>query len=100
MKTILIALALSATPVLAHGAEHHDPSNHAKKGQHQNAPRSFDKQPPEGTWARCPVSGDVFRVGPETQFATYEGRVYAFCCDECKPDFVKNPAKYAHKKSS
>ncbi len=98
MKTMLIALALAATPALAQEGEHHAPSNHARKGQHQKAPRSFDKQPPEGTWARCPVSGDVFKVGPETEFATYEGRVYAFCCDECKPDFEKNPSKYADKK--
>ena len=27
--------------------------------------------------------------------ATYEGRVYAFCCPDCKPDFDKDPAKYA-----
>ena len=100
MKILLIALALSAAPVLAHGDEHHAPSNHAKHGQHADAPRSFDKQPPAGTWAKCPVSGDVFKVSEETQFATYNGRVYAFCCDECKPDFVKNPEKYADKKSS
>ena len=101
MKTLLIAVALAATPALAHDEEHHKPSNHARqKDPHADAPRSFDKQPAEGTWARCPVSGDVFKVGKETQFETYQGRVYAFCCDECKPDFVKNPAKFADKKSS
>lgn len=102
MKTpsLLLAALLGATPALAHDEEHHAPSNHAKQGEHRNAPRSFDKQPAEGTWARCAVSGDVFKVGKETQFATYQGRVYAFCCDECKPDFVKNPAKFADKKSS
>ena len=95
MKKLLIALSLAATPALAH----RPPSNHARHGQHEDAPRSFDKQPPVGTWARCPVSGDVFKVGEDTEFATYEGRVYAFCCDECKPDFIKNPKKYADKKS-
>ncbi len=98
MRTILIALALAATPALAHDEEHHAPSNHAKKGAHADAPRSFEKQPAVGTWARCPVSGDVFKVAADTQFATYEGRTYAFCCGECKPDFEKSPAKYADKK--
>lgn len=99
MNKIILSLVLATTPALAHGEEHHTPSNHAKKGQHADAPRSFDKQPPEGTWARCPVSGDVFKVGKQTQFETYAGRVYAFCCDECKPDFVKDPAKFADKKT-
>src|SRR5438128_3821046 len=98
MKSLVLALALTAAPAFAH--EHDAPSNHAKKGQHQDAPRSFDKQPAEGTWARCPVSGDVFKVSSETDFVTYEGRVYAFCCPDCKPDFVKNPSKYADKKTS
>ncbi len=97
---LLLAAILATGPAFAHGEEHHAPSNHAKKGQHKNAPTSFDTQPAVGTWAKCPVSGDVFKVGPETEFATYEGRVYAFCCNECKPDFVKNPAKFADKKKS
>ncbi len=100
MKILFLAAALAATPALAHDADHHPPSNHAGEGAHKDAPRSFDKQPAEGTWARCPVSGDVFKVGKETQFETYAGRVYAFCCEECKPDFVKNPAKFADKKPS
>lgn len=94
---LLLAAVLAAAPALAH-EEHHKPSTHAKKDAHADAPRSFDKQPPEGTWARCPVSGDVFKVDADTQFATYQGRVYAFCCDDCKPDFEKDPAKYADKK--
>jgi YHS domain-containing protein len=97
MKSILIALALASAPAFAH--DNHEHADHAKKGEHAEAPRSFDKQPPEGTWARCPVSGDVFKVSSDTEFVTYEGRVYAFCCPDCKPDFVKNPAKYADKKS-
>ena len=93
MKAILIALSLATVPAFAH--DKHDKA----AMQHKDAPRSFDKQPPEGTWARCAVSGDVFKVGPETQFATYEGRTYAFCCPDCKPDFDKDPAKYADKKA-
>src|SRR5438046_3075044 len=52
----------------------------------------------DAPWARCAVSGDVFKVGKDTTFATHEGRTYAFCCNECKPDFEKDPAKYAEKK--
>jgi YHS domain-containing protein len=101
MKTpLLLSALLLAAPSFAHDGDHHPPSNHAQKGDHKDAPRSFDKQPAVGTWARCPVSGDIFKVGEETEFATYQGRVYAFCCDECKPDFVKDPAKFADKKAS
>ena len=101
MKLIatLAAAALLAAPAFAHDEAGHK-SAHGKKGEHADAPRSFDKQPPEGTWARCPVSGDVFRVSSETDFVTYENRVYAFCCPDCKPDFVKDPGKYADKKPS
>lgn len=100
MKTsMLLAALLAAGPVLAHGAEHHVPANHAKKGAHDDAPTSFDKQPAPGTWARCAVSDEVFQVDKDTQFSTYQGRVYAFCCDDCKPDFDKDPARYALKKS-
>jgi hypothetical protein len=93
MKNIIFAAVLAASPAFAHDA----PKDHAKKGEHQNAPTSFDKQPAAGTWAKCAVSGDVFKVGPDTDFATYNGRVYAFCCPDCKPDFQKDPAKYADK---
>jgi YHS domain-containing protein len=93
MKRLLIAIALASAPVLAH--EH--PSK-AEQKKHAGSPTSFDQQPPVGTWATCAVSGDVFQVSRETDFATYGGRVYAFCCPDCKPDFVKDPAKYADKK--
>src|SRR3982751_1757926 len=94
MKHLILALALASSPVLAHGSAGH----HAKKDKHKDAPTSFEKQPAAGTWAKCPVSGDIFRVGPDTEFATYDGRVYAFCCTDCKPDFDKDPAKFADKR--
>ena len=89
MRSLAAAALLFASPVFAHEA----PPAEAKK--HQDAPRSFDKQPPVGTWAKCAVSGDIFQVDKDTGFATHEGRVYAFCCPDCKPDFLKNPGKYA-----
>ena len=95
MKALLLAVAVAAAPALAH---EHGHSGHGRKGEHRDAPTSFEEQPPPGTWAKCPVSGDVFRVGQDTEFATYDGRVYAFCCPDCKPDFDKDPAKYADKR--
>ena len=44
-----------------HPSQHDQPAS-AAKSEHAEAPRSFDKQPAEGTWARCAVSGDVFKV--------------------------------------
>ena len=90
MRSLLLAAVLAASPVAA--SAHPNP---ARKGEHADAPRSFDQQPAKGTWARCAVSGDVFQVDADTQFATYKGRTYAFCCPDCKPDFLKDPARYA-----
>jgi len=96
LLALVAALGLAASPAFAHGK----PSEHAKKGEQADAPRSFDKQPPVGTWAKCPVSGEIFKVGKETKFAKHQGRVYALCCDECAPDFEKDPAKYADRSPS
>ena len=111
--TLLIVLAsLVASPAFAHDektgkaekaekkepAGHHDMGEHAKAGEHSDAPTSFSTRPEVGTWAKCPVSGDVFKVSKDTKVVTHEGRVYALCCAECGPDFEKNPSKYADKK--
>jgi YHS domain-containing protein len=99
MKTIILAVVLAASPVLAHGkAGHHGKAGTPSGPRAADVPSSFEKQPGNGTWAKCPVSGEVFQVEPDTEFATYEGRVYAFCCPDCKPDFDKDPAKFAAKK--
>jgi len=95
MKNFVLALTLAAaSPAFAHGKA----EEHKKHGEKRDAPTSFESKPAVGTWAKCPVSGDVFKVGPDTEFATYQGRVYAFCCTDCKPDFDKNPAKFADKR--
>jgi YHS domain-containing protein len=41
----------------------------------------------------CPVSGD--KVGDSKLTATYDGKIYHFCCDDCPKAFAKDPAKYA-----
>jgi len=97
MKKIILAVALAGAPAFAHESHGHHAKKGAPSGAAAKAPASFEKQPAPGTWARCAVSGEVFQVDPDTQFATYDGRVYAFCCPDCKPDFEKEPAKYARK---
>ncbi len=48
-----------------------------------------------GTAAKCPVTGEDFKVKDSTVQVTYNGKRYAFCCADCQPTFAKNPAKYA-----
>ncbi len=48
-----------------------------------------------GTKMKCPVSGEEFTVSPKTAQLVYAGKRYAFCCDDCLPEFNKNPAKFA-----
>lgn len=48
-----------------------------------------------GTKLKCPVSHEDFTVDGKTTQLVYNGKRYAFCCDDCKPTFLKNPAKYA-----
>ena len=48
-----------------------------------------------GTAAKCPVTGEDFKVKESTVQVTYNGKRYAFCCADCQPTFAKDPAKYA-----
>lgn len=38
---------------------------------------------------------EVAKATKEKMFADYKGNRYFFCCGGCKPEFNKNPAKYA-----
>jgi YHS domain-containing protein/mono/diheme cytochrome c family protein/uncharacterized membrane protein len=60
-------------------------------GATTNAPATTNAAPAN---AKCPVSGkDV-----DAKFtSTYEGRVVAFCCGDCKAAFDKEPQKFAAK---
>src|SRR5262245_32991790 len=42
----------------------------------------------------CPVSGKPVDA---SKTATYEGSLVAFCCDDCKAEFEKDPKKFAGK---
>jgi len=42
----------------------------------------------------CPVKGKPIRLIFRT---TYKGQVVAFCCQDCKAEFEKNPGRYTVK---
>lgn len=48
-----------------------------------------------GKTAKCPVTGEGFKVSADTKAVKYKGKVYYFCCPGCAPAFKKNPAKFA-----
>jgi YHS domain-containing protein len=60
------------------------------------ATRAFDTKPKPGDKAICAVSGEALTVTAETKTAQHGGKYYAFCCDECAPEFAANPAKFAN----
>jgi YHS domain-containing protein len=66
----------------------------AKKEKGAEAKKSFDKPPPVGTEAICPVMGSKFKVTKDTTRSEYKGRHYVFCCSGCKPMFDADPGKY------
>jgi YHS domain-containing protein len=47
---------------------------------------------PKPVNTRCPVTGDP--IDPKITLV-YDGKTYAFCCEDCVKMFQKNPAKYA-----
>ena len=61
----------------------------------EGATKAFDHRPQPGEKALCAVSGEPFTITADTKVAEHEGRWYAFCCDECAPEFAADPAKYA-----
>ena len=46
----------------------------------------------------CQVTGEKVDVAKATEtpdlHSDYQGKRYVFCCNDCKPQFEKNPAKY------
>lgn len=47
-----------------------------------------------GDAARCPVSGETFRVRDTSPTAEHEGETYYFCCGSCVRPFLRNPDQY------
>ena len=58
------------------------------------AVKAFDHRPKIGEKAICAVSGEVFLVDADTQTTEYEGKYYAFCCEDCPKEFKANPRKF------
>lgn len=47
-----------------------------------------------GDAARCPVSGETFRVRDTSASAEHEGETFYFCCGSCVRPFLRNPDQY------
>ncbi|MFQ5722801.1 MAG: YHS domain-containing protein, partial [Candidatus Aminicenantales bacterium] len=45
----------------------------------------------------CPVSGKVMKKSEAKASYEFEGKTYYFCSEDCKTEFVKNPARYTKK---
>jgi YHS domain-containing protein len=43
----------------------------------------------------CPVEGTKIKQSKAYDSTVYKGKTYYFCCAACKPEFLKNPDKYA-----
>jgi len=80
-KTILLALAIAAVPVLAGAQTTKKTAKKADKPMH------------------CAVMPsnkvNVALATKNHMYADYNGRRYFFCCGGCPQSFAKNPAKYA-----
>ncbi len=104
-----LALALSSAAVTqacdAHKApDQKAPSHKAQdrkapdhKAQDRKAPDKAPDKAPErkAAEAKCPVMGGKVADVTKAQKSTYKGVTYYFCCAGCKPEFDRDPAKYA-----
>jgi hypothetical protein len=98
----LLSLAACATTTAAKvDAKVADPACAEHTGVQEAAPaavagtKAFDHRPKEGEVAICPVSGETFVVGKDAKVLEHGGKWYAVCCDDCAPEFEKDPAKFA-----
>ena len=60
----------------------------------QVAASSRDKND-ENDIVACPVMGTKIKISKAYDKTVYKGKTYYFCCSECKPEFLKNPEKFA-----
>ena len=61
-----------------------------------------DAKKPEAKQAKqmCAVmKHEITKIDKDTAKSVYNGKTYYFCCAGCKPEFEKNPAKYASAQS-
>ena len=57
-------------------------------------PNGKDKAPAKAE-VKCAVMGQKVADVSKATKSEYKGKTYYFCCAGCKPEFDKNPAKYA-----
>lgn len=93
-----LSLGLATSEVFACGGCGCSGDKSAEGAPADPVAKSFDKMPPPGTKAVCPVMGETFTVTKKSPHSEHKGRIYVFCCAECKPKFDKEPAKYLTKK--
>ena len=80
MKTLFLAAALCLTTGIAATAAPTD------------KPAPKDKK----VELVCPVTGEkITSMNAAGGKSVYKGKTYYFCCASCKPEFDKNPAKFA-----
>ncbi len=48
---------------------------------------------------KCPVSGKEMKKAEVKVTHEYEGKIYYFCCENCKETFLKDPEKSVHQES-
>ena len=60
------------------------------------APAKSPAKPADVFPQTCPVTGETVASAKDSVgTSVYKGKTYYFCCSGCKPQFDKNPAKYA-----
>lgn len=82
MKKLMILLALSAAVAVFAGPQ---------------TPAAAPKTINCAVVKNDPV--EIAKATKDGRFADYRGRRYFFCCDGCKPKFLKNPNKYKNSPS-
>jgi YHS domain-containing protein len=92
---VKVPLVIAGDPAVAAGPHEGHMGSRSAETPPPGVLMAFDKMPAFGTKAICPVSKEAFTVNPRTQFSTYSGKTYVFCCADCKPEFDRSPAKFA-----
>lgn len=107
MIAIIVAAPLLAGA--AYGQKGHEGHDHARPAAKKAAEAKPGKEVPAarkvtaaeiGKQAVCPVTGEKLKVAEDTISMSYKGKVYYFCCAGCDKSFVKDPEKYAAKKTA
>ncbi|MFD0893927.1 hypothetical protein KBB96_10930 [Luteolibacter ambystomatis] len=94
MKTAVLAFVLGLAAVPAFAAEK-EPAKPKKETKEQPASKETAKPYPLDT---CIVSGEKLKEeGKDPVTFVYKGQEIKLCCNDCREDFDKDPAKYLKK---